>query len=733
MSNIYYVLPAYSPTALTHIWISDNTLTFNLRQNSNIGSNLTLYFSPDNSENSNSFNIYSRPSIYVNNGVPLGGGSLPVAQDKTYCTSQLANCTIGDKLITGPFNCYSIPIPAGIGLRVPINCTDMVGNQLLTNYIYFNYGPSVSNNKVVKNVLVVDGVGFDNGSTLVTLPSNIVIYATPLSTTTQAFFVLPIGIPITGEFTLKCSGLSSGSYIYKARPYILSVTISNNTLIGTVRLTITGGYLTMGASSSVMVGSQVCTVISNNLGSVLCWTNNPASPGEQPVVITTDSSIGPSDPFNVQFDLIAPSILSITPSYTPTETQLNICVTVNDTLIRCWNLILKGNFSAVYLGVRSNQYLFDYQPVITNTPLTGSTLEVIGINFSPYLYLSISGKQKINPVSETSIAAFFQFPDTYISGVYQIYASGFVSNDSTLNLQPVITNLAFDGNLFISGKHLSIFNVKGQSFKYSFTINNQPAYIKDNGATRSTFYLDEPLVATQGGQTATLTAKLSIMHQNSSFTSAIPLPYLDTITYTQVSGSYSGSFGTMLITGTQLDHMPLVSCFNGSYYGPEIFTANFKSTTIVQFNKNSYDETIYNIQLVAFNAIVSNNITIRILKPTLENLTINEQSMATIVGSNIQSQYIQFGSFYPKTKCTGGSFGSNITICNLTQCGDCLAKCNRFNYRNGMTNLTQIYYHANPTLWVAVSNGTQVNVTAALSCDQTVIPNLLELLSIKVG
>ncbi|GAM25542.1 hypothetical protein SAMD00019534_087170 [Acytostelium subglobosum LB1] len=769
MSNIFftnvYYLNYYDYIA--HNWISNNTLVFNLKQSTYIGSPLTMFFSPDSSYSYNTFVIYPLPSIYVNNGVgvPLGGGNLPVSQDKTYCTNKLQSCTIADKLVNGPFDCNSIPIPAGIGLQIPINCTDTSGNQLLTKYIYFNYGPSVSNNIVNKNVLVVDGIGFDTGSTSVKFSDGSVVQASPQSTTTQAFFVFPRSTPITGTFILTSSGQQSGSYIYKGKPYIQSVTlenkniVGNESLIGYVQLRIIGSFITLGASSQVMVGSQVCTVIGNNNYIIECWMSIPAaSPVQLPVVITIDSSTQPTDPFDVLFDLATPTIVSITPTYTQTSTQLNIvgtflnqsilldsgvpliaqqsqyCTTVNDTLITCTIQPSKGEFSVVHLGVSSNSLVFDYQPVISNTSsLNGSTLEVNGVNFSPYLYFSM-GSQSTNPVSVTSTKAIFQFPEWFFPGSYQICSSGFYSDNYRLSLHPVINDIEYDGRLSIYGYYLSVVDLDGKTLNHSISVNNQSAYLTqdDNRPTRSVFYPNQNLVASDSVRSVILTTTLIINNiASNSFTSSpIPLPYLDRVVYTQDSGTHKTSTGTFVFTGTTLEHLPyLYYTINGEGKGDWI--ANSTSTGFHYSNMVSVGEAIYTFQL-SWPPMTSNNISIHILKPTLERIYIREQTKATVMGRNIVSKFIRFGSYQP-TDCEGGGFNSNMTTCNLSQCEECLSTCNTFTYNNGMTSFSKIFYPRNPVLMLAVSNGTQVNVTATLSCNQTIVPNLLELLSIKVG
>ncbi|GAM25767.1 hypothetical protein SAMD00019534_089420 [Acytostelium subglobosum LB1] len=744
-------------------WINDNTMTFSYIQpiprygNKQLECPVKMWFQPDGgNSNRPDFLVYPRSSITVYNGVPTTGGLLQVSDQsnnpKTACFTQLRACTVAGKLINGPFECSNIQIPAGVGLQVPINCTDVNGNPLLTEVIHFNYGPSVANGHISGggSTLLVNGLGFALGDT----------WASFLQWTMGASHGQ------LDDHSIILYGTTNSTNDRHIQSLSSVVSSATAPIIGNVQLTIKGAFLNVQPSnfgSTVKVGSEWCTIISNDDGVIVCWTRTPQSSGPLPLVITIDSTT--NDPFNVQFDLFQPSITSITPTYNENFTQLNVqgtglgqsilinsnnqaylpgmCNTINDSLIICDikypnGTAAQGSMSVVRMGIVSIPLAFDFVPVISNQTLTGSTLVILGTNISPFAYMTrqtSSSQFTFQPTSATSTKIIFQLPAQFQSGPYQIFSSGFLSSELVLSLQPVITNIGLDtGGLFISGQYLDVMMFDRQLLQYSLNVNSRPVASIDTVVSYTNklyFALDEPIVPLPNGSSPIVQVDLTILKLSSTYQASIILPQVDNVTFIPNIDTSSSTLsrGTIIFTGTNLDCVP--NLIIGPENGP--YPIKNSSPTNASFALFTLTETIYTFVLTTYpTAVWSNNVSIHILKPTLDSVTINEHSFATIKGSYLLSQLMRFGTYQP-TNCAGGGFNSNMTTCDLSQCGDCLATCNTFTYDNEMTSFSQVYYHVDPILIAAVANGTQVIVNAALSCTQSTIRNLLELVSINIG
>eukprot|EP01133_Synstelium_polycarpum_P005725 gene5725-6621_t len=205
--------------------------------------------------------------------VPMSGGQSQL-NGRSYGTT--VSCTIGSSsavAFTGSLP-GTIAIPAGSGLKVPINC--LAGDSTLPK-VHFNYGPSVTEWKMDEDSLVVTGDNFGQDTRFkmagISLPA---AQVTPnrfvfFFNTTYAKPQELIWFSLNGDFVAESSGLASSEESYfKHIPSILSgFTYTSDIIFG---FKLTGKYLGLknyvggnfnDIPYTILVNGQECTSANN--------------------------------------------------------------------------------------------------------------------------------------------------------------------------------------------------------------------------------------------------------------------------------------------------------------------------------------------------------------------------------------------------------------------------------------------------------------------------------------
>ncbi|GAM24527.1 hypothetical protein SAMD00019534_077020 [Acytostelium subglobosum LB1] len=658
--------------------------------------------------------IYPRSSLNVLRGVSTKGGLLPV---NATIFSMLKSCTIGSKTVAGPFDGNNITIPAGVGLQVPLNCNDSVGNALLTT-VYFNYGPLIGAINPVGNKLAITGVNFPQSTFIRLLQDGTQLNATSESTPTLASFVISPLTPITGTLNLTSSGITVGPYPYKGKPWIDSVVISPiyspSTIVDdAVQLTFSGCFLNIGTYNySVTVGSTTCIDVKNfGNGQLTCVIPIPSTlPSSLPVVITINSIS--NDPYTLQIPLSSPSITSITPNYTLSSTIINVhgnvngallvnsngfiqqsCSQVSPRLITCTlnGPDLSGSVKAYILGLYSAPISFNFNSTITGSSFIndGSSLTITGNQFSPYAYFTRQGVNNLYPTFVTSNLLVITLPPSFQSGSFNVASSGYQSNSLMLTLQPNISTLSFDQyGMLITGQYLDLKSSDSNPLPFNLSVNSVPLTVVSFSSNQINFTIQRPLSSSNGTPLAMIT-KLSVLGLTSTLQSTLSLPFIQTSTYNHIDQS-------VVFTGMNIDMFNVIIDNNGVSSDHPLNSWN-QSLSMIQFQATG--ESILSFTLTsANNTIISNTITLHVLIPSITTVLINDNNSVTVQGNNLLGD----------------------------QCNGCLDSCNFMTYNNGITNYSTPYSSL-PKLMNATSNGTLVNIiklgTTCLSCASNTISN----------